>query len=133
MTISTNGRDIESLTWTRFSKKRPHRRENSAQLATFARAPGSAWIVLENHCNVCISDLPQHSQCRGDVDDIEDDFESLLEDDPDGLYNEAEIPDPPVTYINGRRVLTMCTAMESTNCQHHSVGVPTLRRRISNC
>ena len=50
-----NGRDIESLTWTRFSKERPHPRENSAQLAMFARAPGSAWIVLKNHCNVCIA------------------------------------------------------------------------------
>ena len=55
MIISSNGRATESLIWTRFLQEKPHPLENSAQHATFGRAAGSARIVLENHCNVCIA------------------------------------------------------------------------------
>ena len=88
--------------------------------------PGQQWDSAhqaENEYPDPLSDLPEHSQCRRDVEDIEDDFESLLEDDPDGLYNEAEIPDPPVTYINGRRVLTYV----------HSNGIHQLPTSFCGC
>ena len=58
-----------------------------------------------------------------DGEDIENDFETTLEDDPDGLYNETELPDPPVAYLNGRRVLTYV----------HSNGIHQLPTSFCGC
>ena len=77
----------------------------------------------ENECPNPLSDLPDHSKVAGDGEDIDHDFESLLEDETDGLYNEAEIPDPPATYINGRRVLTYV----------HSNGIHQLPTSFCGC
>ena len=55
MTIFANGRVIEYVIWMRFLQEKPHHLENSAQVATFERAAGSARIVLENRFNVSIA------------------------------------------------------------------------------
>ena len=58
-----------------------------------------------------------------DGEDHDDDFEIISEDDPDGLYNETELPDPPVTYLNGQRVLTYV----------HSNGIHQLPMSFCGC
>ena len=50
-------------------------------------------------------------------------FNSLLEDDADSLYNEAELPDPPVVYLNGQWVLTYI----------HSNGIHQLPTSFCRC
>lgn len=58
-----------------------------------------------------------------DEEDFENDDGDIDDDDGDGLYNENELPDPPVTYLNGRRVLTYV----------HSNGIHQLPTSFCSC
>ena len=92
--------------------------------------PGQAWDSSDHTENNLdefpdpFSDHHEHPESTPwDGEDMDGDFDTLLEDDADGLYNEAELPDPPVTYLNGQRVLTYV----------HSNGIHQLPTSFCGC